>query len=80
MPATRTLPILAMLLLAAGCAPPTEDEIRQAEEARLELQEYCEDLREEIDDARGGPLFQATNQERYNRECLGASYPQPGDG
>ena len=72
--------LLTTTLLAAGCSQPTREDIQQAEQARKEQLEHCLDLRKEMEDNSDRPLIRATIQERYNRDCLGKTYPTPGGG
>lgn len=71
---------IAVLLVAAGIAAcagkPTQKEL---DERERELIDYCNDLRDDIEDKSDRPILRATAQERYNRECLGVTYPTPSD-
>ena len=57
--------------LLAGCAAK-EDVL----EAEVQRQHECDEMREELNDARDNPLIHATLQENYNRQCIDV-YPGP---
>ncbi len=68
----RTPMIWIVLLGLAACAQPTREELL---EAQLERDEQCREMLEEIEANADRPLIRATQQENYNRTCLGTDYP-----